>query len=324
VSTIYDVAKMAGVAPSTVSRALNGGPVAADKLAKVIAACQALEFVPDRAARRLKRKASEVLGLIISDIENPFFTSVARGVEDIARSAGLSVVLCNTDEDMEKEAEYISVVIAERMTGVIISPASTTKSNVGALIERGIAVVAIDRKLPGERVDLVRLANEDAPGRRQATCTSRGIGALPASPARGTSRPPPGDCAGTSLRGRARRTRPGAREVLLVPGRRRVRSHGRTTRATQATRRGTRGEQPDDGGGAGSLAGQGDRAAGNRTRRFRRRHLVTSDSTGAHRGTATVLSGRSDRRATPPTPLGRPQCADPLGQTPFRAGNPSQ
>ena len=68
-----------------------------------------LSFTPSRAARTLRRQNSEVIALVIPDIENPFFTSMARGVEDVAQAAGYSVVLCNSDEDHGKEARYLDI-----------------------------------------------------------------------------------------------------------------------------------------------------------------------------------------------------------------------
>jgi len=106
-STIYDVAAMAGVSPATVSRVLNGIAVSPEKAQRVREAAERLSFTPNRTARSLRKQHSEVIALVIPDIENPFFTSVARGVEDVAQAAGFSVVLCNTDEDPEKEARYL-------------------------------------------------------------------------------------------------------------------------------------------------------------------------------------------------------------------------
>lgn len=105
--------------------------------------------------RRCQR--ADVWVLIVSDIGNPFFTLVARGVEDVAHSAGYSVVLCNSDEDPSKEARYLEVAERERASGVIISP-SAFGSDVSRLLAARIPVVAIDRPLrqPVDSV-LVRL-----------------------------------------------------------------------------------------------------------------------------------------------------------------------
>jgi LacI family transcriptional regulator len=159
-ANIYDVAKAAGVSPATVSRVLNGTRVTPDRAARVRAACAELGFRPNRVARGLRRQSSDVLGLIIADIENPFFTALARGVEDVARTAGLSVVLCNADEDPEKEAAYLEVALAEHMAGVIISPASVTETDVSLLLDRSIPVVAIDHSPESSKIDTVAADEE--------------------------------------------------------------------------------------------------------------------------------------------------------------------
>src|SRR5690348_9640486 len=98
-ATIYQVAAHAGVSVATVSRVLNGTRVSPESERLVRAAAAELGFTPNRTARRLRGQQSEVIALIIPDIENPFFTALARGVENSARAAGYSVVLCNTDDD---------------------------------------------------------------------------------------------------------------------------------------------------------------------------------------------------------------------------------
>jgi LacI family transcriptional regulator len=160
VPNIYDVAKAAGVSPATVSRVLNGARVTPDRAARVQAACAELGFRPNRVARGLRRQSSDVVGLIIADIENPFFTALARGVEDVARAAKLSVVLCNADDDPDKEADYLEVAAAEHMAGVIISPASVTETDISLLLDRGVPVVAIDHSPESAKVDTVAADEE--------------------------------------------------------------------------------------------------------------------------------------------------------------------
>lgn len=165
-ATIYEVASVAGVSPATVSRVFNGARVSPELEARVRAAAEELRFTPNRIARSLRRRGSEVIALVIPDIENPFFTSLARGVEDIASQAGLSVVLCNTDEDLDKEARYLRVVLAENVAGVILAPASK-RTDITALSERGTPVVMVDRSHNGAAVDTVVVDNES--GARRAT-----------------------------------------------------------------------------------------------------------------------------------------------------------
>jgi LacI family transcriptional regulator len=159
-ATIYEVAELAGVSPATVSRVFNGTRVSEAKERRVREAADELRFVPNRTARTLRRQNSEVIALVIPDIENPFFTEAARGVEDVAQEAGYSVVLCNTDEHVEKEATYLQIAISENMAGVILAPAAD-HTNLDALIGRNRPIVAIDRGT-GYDVDVVMVANRAA------------------------------------------------------------------------------------------------------------------------------------------------------------------
>ncbi len=160
-ATIYDVAALAGVSPATVSRVLNGRPVSAAKERLVTDAARSLNYTPNRVARTLRRQLSEVVALVIPDIENPFFTSLARGVADTAQEAGYSVVLCNTDGDLAKEQHFLDIALSEHMAGVVVAPA-TAGSSVEPLLQRGRAVVAVDRTVPDADVDSVVIDNVGA------------------------------------------------------------------------------------------------------------------------------------------------------------------
>jgi LacI family transcriptional regulator len=157
VPRIVDVARRAGVSTATVSRALNGKPVRPDLLAAVTAAAAELGYTPDRTARSLRRRSSDVVALVLPDVENPFFTAVARGVEDVAQAHGVSVVLCNTDDDPVKEARYLAVAQDENMAGVVIASASDRPA-LTPLLDRDRAVVAVDRAVADD-VDLVTFDN---------------------------------------------------------------------------------------------------------------------------------------------------------------------
>ncbi|WP_309126966.1 LacI family DNA-binding transcriptional regulator [Microbacterium sp.] len=159
-TTIYDVARRAGVSPATVSRVFNGTSVSSEKVEAVRKAAAELSFVPNRTARTLRRRTSEVIALVIPDIENPYFTEMARGVEDVASEAGYSVVLCNSDSQVEKESTYLRIAIAEHMSGVILAPASD-HSGLDEVIATGRPVVAVDRST-GYDIDGVVMANRDA------------------------------------------------------------------------------------------------------------------------------------------------------------------
>jgi LacI family transcriptional regulator len=165
-TTIYEVAALAGVSPATVSRVMNGMNVSPERSKRVREAAEALSFRPNRVASSLRRQNSEVIALVIPDIENPFFTSMARGVEDIAQAAGYSVLLCNTDEDHDKEARYLDIAVSANIAGVVLAAAGD-RSDVSGLIERGRPVVAVDRGPHGFDIDAVTVDNRA--GGRAAT-----------------------------------------------------------------------------------------------------------------------------------------------------------
>lgn len=159
--TIYDVARLAEVSPATVSRVLNGrGEVNDDMARRVRESVRMLGYRPNSVARNLRRKVAAVWALIISDIENPHFTALVRGVEDVARANGHSVVLCNSDEQLDRERSYIDVALAERMAGVVISPSSDRESALGPLLDAGVPVVSIDRKIQRSPVSSVVVDNK--------------------------------------------------------------------------------------------------------------------------------------------------------------------
>jgi LacI family transcriptional regulator len=163
---IKDVAELAGVSPATVSRVLNNVPTVDPELAgRVRLAARQLDYRVNGVARSLRLRRADVWALIISDISNPFFTAVARGVEDVAHEAGFSVILCNTDEDAAKEARYLEVAETEQVAGVIISP-NLFGSDISRLRTAGIPVIAIDRALR-DPVDSVMVRSRE--GARDAT-----------------------------------------------------------------------------------------------------------------------------------------------------------
>ncbi len=157
-ATIYEVATRAGVSPATVSRVFNGVNVSQEKTERVLRAASDLEFTPNRAARALRAQRSEVIALIIPDIENPFFTALARGVGDIAESEGYSVVLCNTDGDPRKEAKFLDIAYSDNVAGVIIA-ASGDSTDFSALVRKGRSIVAVDREIIGQNIDAVLVNN---------------------------------------------------------------------------------------------------------------------------------------------------------------------
>jgi LacI family transcriptional regulator len=159
-TTIVDVARAAGVSTATVSRVLNNHPQVDPRLAAtVLQAVKDLGYRPSRVARSLRTRRNRVWALIISDIRTgPFFGDVVRGVEDVAYEAGYSLFLCNTDEDLAKEASYIELAVAENVGGVILTP-SGPRTDLSPLVNFGIPVVLVDRTLPAQQADSVLVDN---------------------------------------------------------------------------------------------------------------------------------------------------------------------
>lgn len=160
-STIQDVAKHAGVSISTVSRVLNGtARVNPDVVTRVRTAIEALNYQPSRAARALRSNQSSIIGLLITDIQNPFFTSLVRGVEDVAQRNGYSVILCNSDENPVKEQQYIEVLCSQRVAGAIVVPTREQGHSLQPFRELGIPVVAVDRRVKDPEIDTVLVDNQ--------------------------------------------------------------------------------------------------------------------------------------------------------------------
>ncbi|NWG15535.1 MAG: LacI family DNA-binding transcriptional regulator [Chloroflexi bacterium] len=160
--TIHDVADYAGVSRATVSRVLNNNPAVDQALRlRVEDAIQALGYQPNRTARRLRAQSSNVIGLIISDIRNPYFLSIIQGVEDVAYAHQMSLILCNSDEDPTKEQMYLRVMEAEHVAGLIMVPSqSSEEQQLSRLKKIGIPVILLDRVADDFEVDAVKVDNE--------------------------------------------------------------------------------------------------------------------------------------------------------------------
>ncbi|HTK05908.1 MAG TPA: LacI family DNA-binding transcriptional regulator [Ktedonobacteraceae bacterium] len=157
---IKDVARLAGVSTATVSRVLsNEGYVSEEARKSVLAAMEQLRYQPSRLARSLRVQRSRIIGLLISDIQNPFFISLVRAVEDIALQHQYAVFLCNADENSEKEKFYLDLMQAERVAGVIVSPTRERDDPCLQLFQADIPFVVIDRKLADVNVDTVVVDN---------------------------------------------------------------------------------------------------------------------------------------------------------------------
>ncbi|MEM7118357.1 MAG: LacI family DNA-binding transcriptional regulator [Chloroflexota bacterium] len=155
-TSIKDVAREAGVSSATVSRVLSNKPhVRHEVRQRVLSAVDALGYRRNRTASSLRKQTSQMIGLLVSDIRNPFFTAVARAIEDAAQDNGMGVFLCNTDEDKEKERHYLNMLLDENVAGIIVSPAQEKIEGFTAVLEQNIPLVTIDRRVEGAHIDCV-------------------------------------------------------------------------------------------------------------------------------------------------------------------------
>lgn len=157
-ATIKQVALAAGVSYTTVSHVLNATrPVSPDARERVLAAAKALHYVPSALARSLRSQTTGTIGLIIPNNTNPYFSEVARGIEDTCYAAGYSVILCNSDDDPAKQVAYLNVLLTKRCDGLIMAALAQTD---GALLHhRRVPAVFLDRAPEGHEHDVVGIDN---------------------------------------------------------------------------------------------------------------------------------------------------------------------
>jgi LacI family transcriptional regulator len=160
---IRRVAEKAGVSLGTVSNAINRPEILApETLKRVRKAIDELKFIPNASAQTLRAGKTRILGLVVPDISNPFFTDLAKGVNDAALLAGYVVILCNTDEDSEKEDHYIDILAGQNVRGILITPAHETNKRLNEISKRGIGLTLVDR--PSIGVDTCSVEVNDAHG----------------------------------------------------------------------------------------------------------------------------------------------------------------
>ncbi len=156
-STINDVARHADVSTMTVSRVVNKSDyVSAATRARVERAIAELGYVPNALAQQFRSKRTKTIALVMADITNPFFTTVARGVEDVAGPRGFGVLFCNTDESETREVEYVSMLVQRQVDGVLLVPATSSSRSLAILRAQNVPVVIVDRRVRSHQVDVVR------------------------------------------------------------------------------------------------------------------------------------------------------------------------
>jgi len=158
-ATIYDVAKKAGVSIATVSRVINNSDAVSERTRQQVQqAIKELKYAPNMIASALTKKSTLTLGLLIPDISNPFFSELARGVEDASNDFGFNIIMCNTDYSLEKEATYISLLKQKSVDGFIISTAYYNDENIIKLLKENVPLILLGRDIEdskGYPIDVV-------------------------------------------------------------------------------------------------------------------------------------------------------------------------
>jgi LacI family transcriptional regulator len=163
VTTIRDVAKRAGVSTATVSATLSGRAyVSAELRERVMQAVAALDYAPDPMARSLKGGVTRLLGLVIPDVTNPFYTELVHHLQDRARTEGHSVLLCVTDSDPEREHAALALLRSYRADGVILCPAAPADTYEAATFLPVGATIFVDSAPKSLPFDTVSIDNEEA------------------------------------------------------------------------------------------------------------------------------------------------------------------
>ena len=162
-ATIKDVAQAAGVSITTVSHVVNGSRRVSDRLTqRVLEAMEALDYRPNILARSLRLGETKTLGLVIPDNSNLFFAEMARSIEDTGYRNGYSVILCNSDGDVEKQQSYVRLLVDKQVDGMVFISSGESSEDLQYLTDEGIEVVIVDRDVPNMPVDVILLDNEQA------------------------------------------------------------------------------------------------------------------------------------------------------------------
>lgn len=161
-SSMNDVAKKAGVSIATVSRVLNSnGNVNDATRARILKVIKELKYQPSRVAKRLRSKSvsSNLFGVLLADIVNPFYVDVLRGIEEVAYKNNYAIIMCNFGQDEKKEKLYLDILQSEAIDGLIASPANEDDQQLKKMVKEGLPVVCVDRGLSGTDVDVVSVDN---------------------------------------------------------------------------------------------------------------------------------------------------------------------
>lgn len=160
-ANIKDVAEKAGVSITTVSHVINKTRYVSDDLCtRVFNAMEALNYRPNTLARSLRSGRSRTIGLVIPDISNLFFAEISRKIEDKGFEYGYSVILCNTDDNQDKEKSYIDVLLEKQVDGIIFISVGAANESIYKPIDVDIPIVVADRDIPNSQSDVVLIDNQ--------------------------------------------------------------------------------------------------------------------------------------------------------------------
>jgi LacI family transcriptional regulator len=158
--TIIDVARLAGVSTTTVSHFINDTRYVSDELkGRVEKAIDELGYRPNSLARGLRKGESKTIGLIVPDNSNPFFAEILRQIENVGYANGYSVILCNSDSDIEKEITYTELLNAKQVDGIIFITTNNSCEHLQKLTNNGIPIIVIDRDIPLKATDVLLVDN---------------------------------------------------------------------------------------------------------------------------------------------------------------------
>jgi LacI family transcriptional regulator len=174
-ASIRDVAARAGVSVTTVSHALNGTRFVSDAArAKVQEAAHALGYVPSEVARGLKQNTTRTLGMLVPNNSNPYFAEIIRGVERRCYAAGFSLVLCNSDDDAERQTDHLRVLAERRVDGLVLVASGDDDAIVACCEHLRLPIVLVDREIDALAADLIEV--DHAAGGELATAHLLGLG----------------------------------------------------------------------------------------------------------------------------------------------------
>jgi LacI family transcriptional regulator len=160
--TLHDVARRAGVSLMTVSRVVNGsGGVSPERRRRVEQALAETGYMPNRLARSLRARRSDTIALLLPDMTNPFFTTLAHGVEAAAREAGLTMILANSGEREDEEERLTEMLLQHQVDGILVVPTGSGAETIRLCREHEVPFVAVDRRPAGGNADVVRTDTED-------------------------------------------------------------------------------------------------------------------------------------------------------------------